>query len=60
MTTASSSCGGAGDVTVVLVDARNVLRSVWPNIPEADALQRSRGASRRTAVPRRRHRILER
>jgi hypothetical protein len=39
MTTASSSCGGAGDVTVVLVDARNVLRSVWPNIPEADALQ---------------------
>jgi hypothetical protein len=29
-------------VTVVLVDARNVLRSRWPNVPEAELVERSR------------------
>ncbi len=27
---------------IVLVDARNVLRSVWPNIPEGELLERCR------------------
>jgi hypothetical protein len=27
-------------VTVVLVDARNVLRSRWPNVPEAELVER--------------------
>jgi hypothetical protein len=29
-------------VTVVLVDARNVLRSRWPNVPEAELVSRTR------------------
>jgi predicted RNA-binding protein with PIN domain len=29
-------------VTVVLVDARNVLRSRWPNVPEAELVERVR------------------
>jgi hypothetical protein len=29
-------------LTVVLVDARNVLRSRWPNVPEADLVERCR------------------
>jgi hypothetical protein len=29
-------------LTVVLVDARNVLRSRWPNIPEAELVARAR------------------
>jgi hypothetical protein len=29
-------------VTVVLIDARNVLRSRWPNVPEAELVERSR------------------
>lgn len=29
-------------MTVVLVDARNVLRSRWPNVPEAELVERSR------------------
>jgi hypothetical protein len=29
-------------VTVVLVDARNVLRSRWPNVPEAELVERTR------------------
>ena len=30
-------------MTVVLVDARNVLRSRWPNVPEAELVERIRG-----------------
>jgi hypothetical protein len=30
-------------LTVVLVDARNVLRSRWPNVPEAELVERCRG-----------------
>jgi hypothetical protein len=29
-------------VTLVLIDARNVLRSRWPNVPEAELVERSR------------------
>jgi uncharacterized protein YPO0396 len=29
-------------LTVVLVDARNVLRSRWPNVPEAELVARAR------------------
>jgi predicted RNA-binding protein with PIN domain len=29
-------------MAIVLVDARNVLRSVWPNIPEAELVDRCR------------------
>jgi hypothetical protein len=29
-------------LTVVLVDARNVLRSRWPNVPEAELVERCR------------------
>ena len=29
-------------MTVVLVDARNVLRSRWPNVPEAELVERTR------------------
>jgi hypothetical protein len=29
-------------VTVVLVDARNVLRSRWPNVPERELVERCR------------------
>ena len=29
-------------MTVVLVDARNVLRSRWPNVPEAELVERCR------------------
>jgi hypothetical protein len=29
-------------VTVVFVDARNVLRSRWPNVPEAELVERCR------------------
>jgi predicted RNA-binding protein with PIN domain len=29
-------------VTVVLVDARNVLRSRWPNVPEEELVERCR------------------
>jgi hypothetical protein len=29
-------------VTIVLVDARNVLRSRWPNVPEAELVERTR------------------
>jgi predicted RNA-binding protein with PIN domain len=30
-------------MTIVLVDARNVLRSRWPNVPEAELVERIRG-----------------
>jgi uncharacterized protein len=30
------------NVTIVLVDARNVLRSVWPNVPERELVDRIR------------------
>lgn len=29
-------------MTVVLIDARNVLRSRWPNVPEAELVERAR------------------
>ena len=29
-------------MTIVLVDARNVLRSRWPNVPEAELVERCR------------------
>lgn len=29
-------------MTAVLIDARNVLRSRWPNVPEAELVERSR------------------
>jgi hypothetical protein len=29
-------------LTVILVDARNVLRSRWPNVPEAELVERVR------------------
>ena len=29
-------------MTVVLVDARNVLRSRWPNVPESELVERCR------------------
>jgi predicted RNA-binding protein with PIN domain len=32
---------GAQQLTAVLVDARNVLRSRWPNIPEAELVRRT-------------------
>jgi hypothetical protein len=32
---------GAQQLTVVLVDARNVLRSRWPNIPEDELVRRT-------------------
>jgi hypothetical protein len=37
-------------VTVVLVDARNVLRSRWPNVPEAELVQRCRAWAERESV----------
>jgi hypothetical protein len=37
-------------VTVVLVDARNVLRSRWPNVPETELVERVRDWARREGV----------
>ena len=37
-------------MTVVLVDARNVLRSRWPNVPEAELVERIRGWAAREGV----------
>jgi predicted RNA-binding protein with PIN domain len=37
-------------MTVVLVDARNVLRSRWPNVPEAELVERIRGWAEREGV----------
>jgi hypothetical protein len=37
-------------MTVVLVDARNVLRSRWPNVPEAELVERVRGWAEREGV----------
>jgi predicted RNA-binding protein with PIN domain len=37
-------------VTVVLVDARNVLRSRWPNVPEAELVQCVRSWAEREGV----------
>jgi hypothetical protein len=34
-------------LTVVLVDARNVLRSRWPNVPEAELVERCRAWAER-------------
>ncbi len=45
----SREAGGAGDTSrsrgpkpVVLVDARNVQRSTWPNIPDRELVERAR------------------
>jgi hypothetical protein len=37
-------------LTVVLVDARNVLRSRWPNVPEAELVERCRSWAEREGV----------
>lgn len=37
-------------MTDLLVDARNVLRSTWPNIPEGRLVERSRGWARAHGV----------
>ena len=37
-------------MTVVLVDARNVLRSRWPNVPEAELVERCRAWAAREGV----------
>jgi predicted RNA-binding protein with PIN domain len=37
-------------LTVVLVDARNVLRSRWPNVPEAELVERVRDWASREGV----------
>jgi hypothetical protein len=37
-------------VTVVLVDARNVLRSRWPNVPEEELVERVRDWADREGV----------
>jgi hypothetical protein len=37
-------------VTVVLVDARNVLRSRWPNVPEGELVERTREWAEREGV----------
>jgi predicted RNA-binding protein with PIN domain len=37
-------------VTVVLVDARNVLRSRWPNVPEAELVERVRTWAERAGL----------
>jgi len=37
-------------VTVVLVDARNVLRSRWPNVPEAELVEHTREWAERERV----------
>jgi hypothetical protein len=37
-------------VTIVLVDARNVLRSRWPNVPEAELVARTRRWAEREGV----------
>ena len=37
-------------MTVVLVDARNVLRSRWPNVPEAELVERTREWAEREGV----------
>jgi hypothetical protein len=37
-------------LTVVLVDARNVLRSRWPNVPEAELVARVRDWAGREGV----------
>jgi hypothetical protein len=37
-------------VTVVLVDARNVLRSRWPNVPEEELVERVREWADREGV----------
>lgn len=39
--------------TTVLVDARNVLRSQWPNVPEAELVERARAWAARQG-----HRIV--
>src|SRR5450759_4385709 len=36
--------------TIVLVDARNVLRSQWPNLPEKELIERCRAWSERVGV----------
>jgi hypothetical protein len=41
------------DDTTVLIDARNVLRSQWPNVPEEELVERARGWAERH-----RHRIV--
>jgi rRNA-processing protein FCF1 len=38
------------DVTPVLVDARNVLRSVWPNVPERELVDRIRAWAKSAGV----------
>jgi hypothetical protein len=35
------------DDTTVLIDARNVLRSQWPNVPEEELVERARGWAER-------------
>jgi hypothetical protein len=37
-------------VTVVLVDARNVLRSRWPNVPETELVERCRAWAEKEGV----------
>ena len=37
----------AAESVTVLVDARNVLRSTWPNIPEAEVVERCRSWAER-------------
>lgn len=37
-------------MTVVLVDARNVLRSRWPNVPEAELVDQTRQWAEREGV----------
>jgi hypothetical protein len=37
-------------VTVVFVDARNVLRSRWPNVPEAELVERCRSWAAREGL----------
>jgi hypothetical protein len=37
-------------VTAVFIDARNVLRSRWPNVPEAELVERTRDWAEREGV----------
>ena len=37
-------------MTTVLVDARNVLRSRWPNVPEAELVERCRAWAEKQGV----------
>jgi predicted RNA-binding protein with PIN domain len=42
-----SPYGAVAEGTIVLIDARNVLRSQWPNVPESELVERIRAWAQR-------------